>query len=75
VIPAIGLGWAAQIPLVIGVLAIPAAVGVAMLRYRLYDIDVIINRTLVYGSLTLMLALVYFGGVTATQALLRTLTS
>ena len=70
VIPAIGLGWAAQIPLVIGVLAIPAAVGVAMLRYRLYDIDVIINRTLVYGSLTLMLALVYFGGVTATQALL-----
>ena len=74
-IPAIGLGWAAQIPLVIGVLAIPAAVGVAMLRYRLYDIDVIINRTLVYGSLTLMLALVYFGGVTATQALLRTLTS
>ena len=69
-IPAIGLGWAAQIPLVIGVLAIPAAVGVAMLRYRLYDIDVIINRTLVYGSLTLMLALVYFGGVTATQVLL-----
>jgi hypothetical protein len=46
-----------------------------MLRYRLYDIDVVINRTLVYGSLTLMLALVYFGGVTATQALLRTLTS
>jgi hypothetical protein len=75
VIAAIGWGWVAQIPLVIGVLAIPAAVGVAMLRYRLYDIDVVINRTLVYGSLTLMLALVYFGGVTATQALLRTLTS
>ena len=75
VIAAIGLGWAAQIPLVIGVLAIPAAVGVAMLRYRLYEIDILINRTLVYGSLTLMLALVYFGGVTATQALLRTLTS
>jgi hypothetical protein len=75
VIAAIGLGWVAPIPLVIGILAIPAAVGVAMLRYRLYDIDVVINRTLVYGSLTLMLALVYFGGVTATQALLRTLTS
>jgi len=74
VIAAIGLGWAAQIPLVIGVLAIPAAVGVAMLRYRLYDIDVVINRTLVYGSLTLMLALVYFGGVTATQALFQTFT-
>jgi hypothetical protein len=74
VIAAIGLGWVAAIPLVIGILAIPAAVGVAMLRYRLYDIDVIINRTLVYGSLTLMLALVYFGGVTATQALFTALT-
>jgi hypothetical protein len=53
---------------------IPVAVGIAVLRYRLYDIDIIINRTLVYGSLTLMLALVYFGGITMTQALFRTLT-
>jgi hypothetical protein len=53
---------------------VPIAVGLAVLRYRLYDIDAVINRTLVYGSLTLMLALVYFGGVTATQALLGTLT-
>jgi hypothetical protein len=68
VIGAIGAGWAGLMPIVIGVLAIPIAVGVAMLRYRLYDIDVIINRTLVYGSLTAMLALVYFGGVAATQA-------
>jgi hypothetical protein len=50
------------------------AVGVAILRYRLYDIDLIINHTLVYGSLTASLALVYFGGVTATQAIFRTLT-
>ena len=54
--------------------AMPISMGIAILRYRLYDIDLIINRTLVYGSLTLMLALVYFGGVTATQALFRTLT-
>ena len=50
------------------------AVGVAILRYRLYEIDTLINRTLVYGSLTALLALVYFGGVATTQAIVRALT-
>ena len=55
-------------------LALPISIGIAVLRSRLFDIDVVINRTLVYGSLTLMLALVYLGGVTATQALFSALT-
>jgi hypothetical protein len=46
------------------------AAGYAVLRYRLYDVDVVINRTLVYGSLTVALALVYLGSVTALQQLL-----
>ena len=47
--------------------------GVAVLRYRLYDIDLLINRTLVYGPLTAMLALMYVGGVVGLQALFRAL--
>jgi hypothetical protein len=54
--------------------AIPIAVGIAILRYRLFDIDLIINRTLVYGSLTALLAALYFVGVVGTQALVNVLT-
>jgi hypothetical protein len=54
--------------------SVPIATGIAILRYRLYNIDLIINRTLVYGALTALLVLVYFGGVATTQAIFRALT-
>ena len=53
---------------------VPIAVGFAVLRYRLYDIDVLINRALVYGSLTVLLAATYFGGVVGLQYVFRLLT-
>jgi hypothetical protein len=53
---------------------IPISVGIAILRYRLYDIDTLINRTLVYGVLTALLGVVYFGGVVLLQRFFVALT-
>ena len=56
------------------VVGLPVAVGIAILRYHLYNIDLIINRTLVYGSLTALLAVLYFGSIVVLQLLFRALT-
>jgi hypothetical protein len=53
---------------------IPIAAGIAILRYRLYDIDVLVNRALVYGGTTAMVAAAFFGGIVLLQALLRPFT-
>lgn len=54
--------------------SVPVVVGIAVLKYRLYDVDLVINRTLVYVTLTVLLAAVYFGGVASLQFLFRALT-
>jgi hypothetical protein len=67
---ATGIKWLGNIGFVftmLGLAGLPMAIGIAVLKYRLYDIDLLINRTLVYGSLTAMLAALYFGGIVVLQ--------
>jgi hypothetical protein len=66
--------WASDLLVIVGGLSVPIAIGVAILRYRLYEIDLIINRTLVYGSLTVLLVALYFGGIVVLQRVFVTLT-
>jgi hypothetical protein len=64
--------WNLLLP--IGMSTFPVAIAIAILRYRLYDIDIIIRRTLQYAMLTGLLALVYFGSVVLLQSLVENLT-
>jgi hypothetical protein len=72
-----GVRWLEDVGFVfsmVGLASLPATVGIAILRYRLYGIDLIVNRALVYGPITAMLVLCYLGAVVSLQAAFRTLT-
>jgi hypothetical protein len=73
----IGARWlelAGFVGLTIGLVGVPISMGIAIMRYRLYDIDLVINLTLVYGVLTGLLAMVYVGSVVVLQGVFQTLT-
>src|ERR671915_768440 len=67
------LGWVSSVLVIVSVVGLPVAVGIAILRYHLYNIDLLINRTLVYGPLTAVLAVLYFGSIVVLQLLFRAL--
>lgn len=61
--------------IIVGILALPASIATAVMRHRLYDVDLVINRTLVYAGLTAVLALAYLGIVVVLQQLLAPVTA
>jgi hypothetical protein len=78
VLEAVDIRWLHMVGYVaalVGIVGVPTAVGIAITRYRLYEIDRIINRTLVYGSLTVTLIALYFGVIVVTQRAFVLLTS
>jgi len=77
VLEAVNLPWlrlAGYVPALVGILGVPTAVGIAITRYRLYNIDILINRTLVYGTLTATLVALYLIGIVVLQRLFVFLT-
>jgi hypothetical protein len=66
--------WASYLLVIVGGLGGPIAIGIAILRYRLYEIATLINRTLVYGTLTAALVALYFGGIVVLQRIFVLLT-
>jgi hypothetical protein len=68
------LEWAGYVGLIAALVCFPISIGIAIVRYRLYEIDTLINRTLVYALLTAILAAVYFGGVVLLQRVFVALT-
>jgi hypothetical protein len=68
------LGWVGRTLVLAGFAGIPISMGIAITRYRLYEIDIVINRTLVYGPLTATLVALYFGAVVLLQRLFVALT-
>jgi hypothetical protein len=72
VAPLVTVSWVNRVGfglVVVGTLSVPIAVGIAILRHHLYDIDILINRTLVYGTLTATLVALYFGGIVLLQGI------
>jgi hypothetical protein len=68
------LGGVAYAVVLISLVGIPISMGIAITRYRLYEIDLLVNRTLVYGSLTAMLVALYFVGIVVLQRVFVLLT-